>query len=361
MKKTVLLALLSALFLTSCGGAPKREFSLVPHGAQMELGETRTLSVTSAAPPVFTSSDEEVASVDENGTVCARSAGTAVITASADGESESCTVTVTAAPVGEGLGMLSLVWNDEFFDSSPDGSKWDFQLGTSDEYHGKSSGPRYWGNNEQQYYTREAVRTEGGYLHITARREERGDRNFTSGRILTRDKFCFTYGYVEAKMSLPAEQGMWPAFWMLPQPSGDTTDNVYGGWAANGEIDIMEAKGRLSDRVAGTLHFGNRGSSTYLTRETPVFPDIGYEHVYGLEWRKEYIAWRVDGEEFFRVGSDDWWTASAKKEENAAAPFDQPFYLLFNLAVGGNFDGGILPAPSFTSAEMKIDYVRVYS
>ncbi len=254
-----------------------------------------------------------------------------------------------------------LAWSDEFDGNSLDLSKWGYQIGIRDSY-SASQGPKYWGNNEQQYYTEEAVSVSDGVLRITAIREEMPEgRNYSSARIVTRDKFSFTYGYTEARMQLPAEEGMWPAFWALPQPqTPDSTANDYGGWAASGEIDIMEAKGRLPDRVGTTLHYGRRGQSTYDTLDTVLEEDITAWHTYGFEWRAEYIAFYIDGQEVHRVTSEKWWTEAASKEENAAAPFDKPFYLLLNLAVGGNFDGGREPREDFFSADMVVDYVRVY-
>lgn len=340
----------------SCAPQPELEAETL----SMALGESVALGVSHAEGASWRSSNEEVAYVDGNGVVKALFEGTAIVTVSAGGRSDSCTVTVTASAAG--LDMLSLVWNDEFFGDALDPGKWDYQLGVRDEYHGEVSGPRYWGNDEQQYYTKEAVSLRDGTLCVTARREEQPEeREFSSGRILTRDKFSFTYGYAEARMKLPEAQGMWPAFWLLPQPENvSSTQNAYGSWAANGEIDVMEARGRQPDRVGATLHYGNAGASVYSTETVLLGRPIGEWHVYGVEWRETYIAWRIDGKEVFRVDRETWWSASVSKEENANAPFDQPFYLLLNLAVGGNYDGGVTPEESFLSAEMLVDYVRVY-
>lgn len=324
--------------------------------AVLDAGETLQLTATAPGEVVWSSSDEKVASV-HGGTVEGRSAGSAVITARAGRASASCTVEVKADCPIEGA---ALVWNDEFFGAALDETKWDYQLGVRDDYHG-ITGPRHWGNNELQYYTKEAVRLSEGELVITARREEAEDCSFTSARIITRDRYSFTYGYAEARIKLPAERGMWPAFWMLPQPDGpQSTGNVYGGWASSGEIDILEAKGREPFTANGTLHFGRGGSSTYRTGSTKLNTSIAEWHTYGVEWREDHIAWYADGAEYFRVDRADWWTEAVAKDENPAAPFDRPFYLLLNLAVGGNYDGGVRPEESFSSAEMAVDYVRVY-
>lgn len=254
---------------------------------------------------------------------------------------------------------LSLVWRDEFEGSSLDEAKWGYQTGTHDVYHGKESSTKNWGNNELEYYTEDAVEVSDGCLKITAERREYGGMNYTSGRILTRDLFSFTYGYVEAKMQTPAEEGMWPAFWMLPQPTDYSSDkNIYGGWAANGEIDIMEAKGRLQNIVDTTLHFGgNWPNNTWLSESHVLSSSTEEWHTYGLYWREDFIAWYIDGEEVHRILQSQWWSAASDGE---AAPFDQPFYLLFDLAVGGNYDGGRAPSSSFEQASMLVDYVRVF-
>ena len=194
-----------------------------------------------------------------SGKITAVKEGEAVVTASATFPSgttikKTCAVKVTKPDDSDKNGY-TLVWCDEFNGTSLDTAKWNYQTGTQDIY-GSATGPAYWGNGELQYYAEDAVSGSGGSLKITAKKQQRGDRPYTSGRILTRDKSSWTYGYFEAKMKTPTGNGMWPAFWMLPQPSGpNTLENQYGGWPANGEIDIMEAKGRLYNMVDTTLHF----------------------------------------------------------------------------------------------------------
>lgn len=362
MKRKTILPLIAVLFAcTAC--APADGGLHLSEELTLPLGETRSLGATASGGVTYSSSDETIVHVDGAGRVTGLFTGTATVTAAFGRVRESCKVTVTAEAAG--MSGLTLVWNDEFDGLRTGGvldpEKWGYQLGIRDDYHG-TAGPEHWGNNERQYYTEEAVSLGGGVLTVTARREEREDCGYSSGRILTRDKFSFTYGYAEAKIALPAVTGLWPAFWMLPQPdSFSSTANRYGGWAANGEIDILEARGREPYKAVSTLHFGDEGRSTYLTQETTLPASTEEWHTYGLEWRAEYIAWRIDGEEVFRVAQADWRTSAVSKEENPVAPFDSPFYLLFNLAVGGNFDGGREPDPSFGAAEMKADYVRVYA
>lgn len=254
---------------------------------------------------------------------------------------------------------VELVWHDEFDGDCLDRSKWDYQLGIYDVYHGIESNTLYWGNDELQYYTQDAVSVHDGMLEIAAERRSYGDMEFTSGRILTRDLASFTFGYFESRMRTPALEGMWPAFWMLPQPtSTDSTQNEYGYWASNGEIDIMEAKGRLENIIDNTLHYGggwpnNRYSGKSYTMET----STEEWHVYALDWRSDKMTWYIDGNATFSLRSSDWYTLASDRE---GAPFDVPFYILFDLAVGGKYDGGRRPSDAFTTASMYVDYVRVY-
>jgi beta-glucanase (GH16 family) len=252
---------------------------------------------------------------------------------------------------------FTLVWSDEFDGTELDRSKWGFQIGVRDEYHGKLGNTWYWGNNELQYYTEDSVSVADGVLTITASRRDYEGMEYTSARILTRDLASFTYGYFEARIKLPTVQGMWPAFWMMPQPSGTTsTKNEYGGWSASGEIDIMEARGRIANEVGNALHYGGN-PHVYSADGQRLDTPISEWHTYGLEWTPDCITWYVDGEVAFKVTSNQWWTSASNDE---TAPFDKPFYLILNLAVGGNYDGGIKPPEDFESAEMIVDYVRVY-
>lgn len=347
---------------------------------------------------VWSSSDESVASVNE-GVVFALSVGEAEIFAQYETFSASFTLTVMeerqdvteeptpggsenpvvpgdpnnpnrphipSTPSTPSTPTRQLIWSDEFDADTLDESKWEYQLGVQDTYvnQGQTShGPWFWGNNELQYYTKDAVSLAEGVMTITAERKSglAYDRQFTSARITTRDRGYWTYGYFEARMKLPAGTGMWPAFWLLPQPeAGMGTNNRYGGWAANGEVDIMEAKGRLLNEVGNTLHFGGNPSS-YVPHTVRLSEPITEWHTYGLEWRRDHIAWFVDGTETFRLKNTSWYSNSELGANSQTAPFDVPFYIIINLAVGGNYDGGRAPDASLTSAAMEVDYVRVYA
>jgi len=252
-----------------------------------------------------------------------------------------------------------LVWSDEFDRSGTnldingvDLDKWGYQLGTGSQY-----GLDGWGNNEQQYYRSENIVVEDGVLKITAKPEQHEGKPYTSGRLFTEPTFSKTYGKFEARMKLPAGNGLWPAFWMMP------TGSEYGTWAASGEIDIMEARGRLLDEVGGAIHYGKTWPNNKFAAKNYDFPedeDITGYHVYGLEWEPGELRWYVDGQLFQTINNWDSWGENEPAKYAFPAPFDKPFYMILNLAVGGNYDGGIMPDESMESAEMLVDYVRVY-
>ncbi len=336
-------------------------------GLKLTVGESVTLKATSSlgGQIEWSSSNVAVATVS-NGLVTAAAKGEAVIKAKTDYAEAQCTVTVKEAshpvipdPDADKEGYR-LVWRDEFNGASLDTAKWGYQTGIKDIY-GSSVGPDYWGNSELQYYTEDAVSVADGSLKITATKQQQGDRPYTSGRILTRDKASFTYGYFEARMKTPTGSGMWPAFWMLPQPSSPAnSENEYGGWPANGEIDIMEAKGRLENKVDTTLHFGKAWDAhDYVTKETTLSSNTDEWHTYAVDWTADAISWFVDGQKVLTVTKDRWWSQDVSNQ-GKSQPFDKPFYIIFNLAVGGMYDSYNQPDASFTSAAMYVDYVRVY-
>lgn len=370
-----LTVLAAALFVfTSACSLLSPDIKLSQKSIELIEGDTFRLAANVSGSIAWSSSDESVATV-EDGLVTAVAVGEATISAEYNGATARCDVTVVAddeatVPGGDDPGDTpggpwgdrELVWSDEFDGTSLDMTKWAYQTGRQDHY-GSSTGPWAWGNNELQYYTEgDNVTVSDGTMKITAQREAMPDgATFSSSRIVTRDNYSFTYGYIEARIKLPAVSGLWPAFWMLPQPSSTAnSNNEYGGWPNSGEIDIMEARGREPDRIDNTLHYSSGSwSSTYRTNKH-IFENstISDWHTYGLEWTEDHIAWYVDGTEAFRLTSDVYWSSSAPDDDNA--PFDVDFYILFNLAVGGNYDGGVQPPDSFTSGDMEVDYVRVY-
>ncbi len=327
----------------------------------VEVGKCVVLSAISSSGQEIKwySVNSGVATVN-NGVITGVSVGETMISASSGSSSATCKVKVVEAPPSISKDGYTLIWNDEFDGNELDTSKWGYQYGVQDHY-GDSYGPTYWGNGELQYYTdsKSNVGVSGGSLYITARRENMGDREYTSARILTRNKFFCTYGYFEARMKLPTENAMWPAFWMLPEPSSfQNTRNIYGGWPTSGEIDIMEARGRVTNQIGTALHYSVNNGHKYSSDTANLTFPISDWHVYALEWTSNYMTWYVDGREVMKLLSSVWYNPSLNS--TGAAPFDQPFYMLINLAVGGNYDGGLAPDYDFTEGRMYVDYVRVW-
>lgn len=283
-----------------------------------------------------------------------------------------------------------LVWRDEFDGNAIDLSKWELE---SNCWGG--------GNHEQQCYTprrdrqpRANAYLADGLLHIVARRERwsapatpdgRGRINamlpYTSARLRTKGRQEWTFGRFEIRAKLPAGQGSWPAIWMLP------TDSPYGGWAASGEIDIMEAvnlgtptdlpdaaPGTPETRVHGTLHYGrpppgNVHTGTWYQLPDGANPADGF-HVYALEWEQGEIRWYVDGVHYASQRAEHWYSQRQDAKGNwmdapPGAPFDaaSKFHLLLNLAVGGDWAGKVNTTGIDRNAypqTMLVDYVRVY-
>ena len=240
---------------------------------------------------------------------------------------------------------LKLVWSDEFKGESLDYSKWEIEVNA---FGG--------GNGELQLYTdrRENVRVENGNLVIEARKDNAAimgtSREFSSGRVRTKHRGDWKYGRIEIRAKLPSGQGVWPAIWMLP------TDDVYGGWARSGEIDIMEMRGQKPNVVLGTLHYGgawpnNSHSGDEFTLESESFADDF--HTFAVDWKEGQIDWLIDGKKY--QTQTKWNTTDGE----FPAPFDQRFHLLLNVAVGGGFLGPPDDSTTFPQ-KMLVDYVRVY-
>jgi len=241
----------------------------------------------------------------------------------------------------------TLVWSDEFDGPNIDTSKW------SHEVNGSGGG-----NNELQYYTARANNSfiENGNLVIQALEETftgpDGTRNYTSARMRTLNKGDWTYGRFEARMKLPYGQGLWPAFWMLP------TDWVYGGWAASGEIDIMEIVGHEPNVLHGTIHYHGEWPNNWYSGGSYTLPSGDFSddfHVFAIEWEEGEIRWYVDG--ILYSTKTSWDTTDGAP---FPAPFDERFHILLNVAVGGNWPG----SPDGTTVfpqRMTVDYVRVYT
>jgi beta-glucanase (GH16 family) len=236
--------------------------------------------------------------------------------------------------------FTKLVMQDEFdTDGAPDSSIWGYDLGT---------GVEGWGNNELQYYTNrtENVKVENGYLLITAQKEEYNGYSYTSARLTTKGKFDQAYGRFEARIRLPYGQGMWPAFWLL----GANIDEV--GWPNCGEIDIMEYRGQEPTKLLGTVHGPGYSGGTSITKSYSLLNDrfdTGF-HIFGIEWGPKYINYYVDNVLYNQITPAD---------VTGEWVFDHPFYIIINLAVGGNFVGNPNSQTVFPQT-MLVDYVRVY-
>jgi beta-glucanase (GH16 family) len=238
-----------------------------------------------------------------------------------------------------------VVWSDEFDGASVDTNKWTYDIG---------NGSGGWGNNELEYYTSRAtnVYVANSLLHIVARKEvpQYLGFDYTSAKLKTLGRFSKKYGRFEFRARLPQGQGYWPALWMMPR------DSVYGGWAASGEIDVMENRGSTPTITGGTIHYGGSWPNNVYTGNSYVFPGGGVAtdfHNYMLEWGTNSMKWYVDGVLYQTQTS--WYSTG----NPYPAPFDQPFYLIMNLAVGGNY-GGNPDGTTVFPGEMQVDYVRVY-
>ena len=235
------------------------------------------------------------------------------------------------------------LWHDEFDGTAIASSKWSFEIGT---------GSNGWGNNEKEFYTDrpENAYVKEGILHIRAVRESYQGSDYTSARLVSKGKFSFTYGMVEARIALPSGKGIWPAFWML----GDNIDSV--GWPACGEIDIIEA---INDEnvVYGTCHWFNNGhaqhgksTSDFYGAKFPL--DITKFHDYKLVWNDKLLSMYVDGFKYNEM--------IIENNAGGTYAFHKPFFLVLNVAVGGNWPGFEIDDSQFPN-EMLVDYIRVYN
>ena len=242
----------------------------------------------------------------------------------------------------------NLVLSEEFdTDGAPNPSIWDYEIGTGPNGDG-------WGNQELQYYTNrpDNATIQNGVLLITAREESFEGAQYTSARLLTKDRFEQQYGRFEARIRLPFGQGIWPAFWML---GADIDENP---WPGAGEIDIMEYRGQEPTILIGSVHGpgynGGNAISKEYTLENDRF-DTGF-HVFGIEWGPDFINYYVDDVLYNQITPED-----INEETNGQGMwvFDKPFYILMNVAVGGSFVGSPNAETQFPQS-MLVDYVRVY-
>lgn len=235
-----------------------------------------------------------------------------------------------------GAQSQELIFEDHFDDININESVWNYELG--------DGCPNLcgWGNNERQIYTKENVTLKDGNLVITASHD---GETYSSGKINTKDTFEFQYGIIEVRAKLAIGQGIWPAIWML----GTNISEV--GWPQAGEIDIMEYVGKAPNEIHSTLHTAASYGQSINTKITTLESIEDGFHVYKAHWTEDFIKFYIDDVLTY--------TFAPKLKNEEIWPFDQPFYLIINLAVGGNF-GGPQVDDSIFPQEFLIDYVKIY-
>ena len=223
-----------------------------------------------------------------------------------------------------------LVWSDEFDQGSLNESIWTYETGNNNG----------WGNQELQYYTEDNAVIENDVLKITAKAENTNGFDYSSSRLKTENDFDFQYGRIEVRAKLPQGDGTWPAIWML----GSNFSQV--GWPETGEIDIMEHNGNDPGVVHGSLHFPNNSGGNAVSEITNVNNVSSEFHNYTVEWSENEILFAVDDQVYHEFTNDP------------SLPFNQPFFIILNVAMGGTFVGDV--DPDFNESSMEIDYIRVY-
>jgi len=341
MKTMSLLTIITMSFL-SLFSCKKDENNSSNNVAPINLTVNATVSTDSSGNVAFLASATNATSYDYDygdGTFATVASGVSnykystsgiysvnVIAKNASGLPTSKSIQVTVKVV------TSVFWSEEFnTDGAPDPSKW-----------GNNLGGGGWGNNELQYYTArpENAIVQGGVLKIKLIKESYNGSNYTSARLISKNKFAFKYGKVDIMAKLPAGGGTWPALWML---GSDIDVNT---WPACGEIDIMEHKGNELNKIYGTLHYPGRfggngnGGTTTIANATTQF------HKYSLDWSATAIKIYVDDVLFHTVANSN------------AIPFNHDFFFILNVAMGGDFGGAV--DPNVAGATMEVVYIRVY-
>jgi hypothetical protein len=233
---------------------------------------------------------------------------------------------------------MTLAWSDEFTAKDINSSNWSYDIGGSG-----------WGNNELEYYTNSSKNayTTGGYLVIEARKETMVTNNYTSARMISKDKKTFTYGRIDFRAKLPKGQGIWPALWMLGNNIGTTP------WPACGEIDIMELLGHEPQKTYGTIHWGAAGGASTHIGGNYSLPSLTFNdkfHLFSLKWEADKMTFLIDDVVYFTAN---------KSQVNGDYPFDKPFFFIMNVAVGGGWPGNP-DATTVFPQRMIVDYVRVF-
>ncbi len=341
-------------------------------GNKIKLKATVSPRKASVKKVKYTTSNKSVATVNSKGVVTLKKEGRATITATATDNSKKkakCTIMVkkkktetptteepsteepsteepsTEEPIPEYEGY-TLKWHDEFDGETLNEADWNY------ETHEPG-----WVNNELQEYVKsdENVYLKDGKLVIKPVKKGEGENaTYTSGRINTQNKHDFTYGRFEVRAKVPEGAGYLPAFWMMP-----TDENLYGQWPRCGEIDIMEVMGSDTTKAYGTIHYGNPHSESQGTKVLTSGNYADEYHVFSCEWEPGSIKWYIDGVLYHE--ENDWHsTTVGQGTVSYPAPFDQPFYLILNLAVGGSWVGYPDENTDFENQAFVVDYVRAY-
>jgi beta-glucanase (GH16 family) len=287
-----------------------------------------------------------------------------------------CGVTMSCPPETTEIEVLEygdLVFEENFESDPIDSGKWNFEYGDGSQY---GSGLWGWGNNEKQYYTRDNVYVQNGILYIEAKKENKGGMDYTSARITTSRawtedgeiqplRFKVSKGKVEARIKSPRGSGFWPAFWLIGADSFNDGEKVVP-WPRCGELDILEIKGNVPNRVHSTIHFGERYSDRYwytgghYDHNASLADDF---HVYGVVWDEEAMSFLFDDVVFHTIYLDRLEGGDMAHPETFTD--EAGFGINLNLAIGGNFIGGRLPPDSVFDGPpedrcLMVDWVRVY-
>ncbi len=332
-----------ALFTAACSSDSSS------NAENAEISEQTTPSGESpVAEPTSSSADVPAISSEAENPSTANSSATDM-SSSRDAESSANDIASSSSGITSSGNISSesnpgespYLWHDEF-DGDIDSEKWTFEIGT---------GASGWGNNEWEYYTnrKENAYIKDGILHIRANKEDYEGSKYTSARMITKGKFSFTYGTIEARIALPVGKGIWPAFWLL----GQNIDAV--SWPACGEIDIIEAVNSESV-VYGTNHWAYEGNHAEYGNNTKDYYgtskelDITQFHTYKMVWDENVIVMYVDDFKYHEI--------SIKESTGGTDAFHKPFFFILNVAVAGNWPGFEVDDSQFPN-ELLVDYIRV--
>lgn len=312
------------------------------NNASGDANSSSETATSSAATSSATSSTDANSSAESSSATNVSSSGDAESSANDIASSSSGITSSENISSESNPGESKFLWHDEFDGDNIDTDKWTFEIGT---------GASGWGNNEWEYYTdrKENAYIKDGILHIRANKEDYEGSKYTSARMITKGKFSFTYGTVEARIALPVGKGIWPAFWLL----GQNIDAV--SWPACGEIDIIETV-NSENIIYGTNHWANGseyatyGNNTGSYRDQKFELDVTQFHNYKFTWDEKYIRMFVDDFMYHEILIEN---NTGDTEE-----FHKPFFFILNVAVAGNWPGFEVDDAQFPN-EMLVDYIRV--